>query len=185
MTFRIVRSGRIALLVVAVAGLPLLGCSSYKVYKLPDGRSVLAIRDLNEVYPTFAATFKAEADLAYSQKDDLVKATAKGEFEQKVTKLYQDLDAITYQVRTALATGYSTFVTSLGSAVTAEERKRAFDQWDGVQKQILELTVRLRGINEQIALAKNAVSNTEYDKLATLSENTRTLADQLGQYLKK
>ncbi len=154
---------------------------SFVVYELGDGRTVLALRDLNEVYPTFAATFKAEADLAYSQKGELQKATANGNYSQNVVKLYGDLDAITYQVRTTLATGYTGFVTSLGSSTTPEERRRAFDRWDAIQKEIIELTLRLRGINDQIAQAKSAVSNTEYDRLATMSAEARNSAKALAQ----
>ncbi len=172
------------LLIAAAYQLFVRSQPSFVVYELGDGRTVLALRDLDEVYPTFAATFKAEADLAYSQKDELQKATAGGNYDQNVVKLYSDLDAITYQVRTTLATGYTGFVTSLGSSITPEERRRAFDRWDAIQKQIIELTLRLRGINDQIAQAKSAVSNTEYDQLEALGEEARKQADALAQLVK-
>ena len=184
-TWIIIAAVLFVLLLVAVI-LFLVNCrTSFTVYKLGDGRTVLALRNLDEVYPTFAATFKAEADLALSQKDELQKTTAGGNYEQQVVKLYQDLDATTYQVRTTLATGYSSFVTSLGSAVTPEERRRAFDQWDAIQKRIIDLTLQLRGINDQIAQARSAVSNTEYDRLAALGGEARKQADALAQTVKR
>ena len=118
------------ILPLAIIGLFLTGCSSFKVYKLDSGVTVLALRNLEKVYPVYAQNLKAELELALSTKGNLTGLSAKAPFESKVQQLYDSLDQINADARNQLIAAYTKYIGALGSARSAEERIRYGDAFD-------------------------------------------------------
>src|SRR4051794_39059333 len=94
---------------LSIVGVP--GCSSFTVYHLSNGVDVVALRDMSNVYPVFASTFKAEVDEAVKTKEEALNITANGKFSNDVVKLYQELDNLNMDVRNQLVTAYTRYVT--------------------------------------------------------------------------
>jgi len=163
----------------SILAVALTGCSSFETRNC-NGVDVLVLRDMNEVYPTYAQEMKFELDLAVDTKAEIGKIAAKGKYEDKVIKLYQDLDQINYTVRTVLATSYSGFVSSLCSAKTAEERRQATDDWNQRVAGATKMAVELRKLNAQVPEVKRSSVSTEFDALIGYGNNVAEAAKQAG-----
>src|SRR5947209_1886994 len=64
--------------------------------------SVLVLRDIEKVFPTYARDFKIELDLARKRRSAVEEQTAKTAAETKVAQLYEQLDVVSNDLRTAL-----------------------------------------------------------------------------------
>jgi hypothetical protein len=151
----------------------------FRTYQLADGRSILALRHLDEVYPLYGKTFKAEMDLALDQRKQLIDTSAGGKYEQGVRQLYQNLDLINADVRTALVSAYSVLITRLSAGIDATQQEEAFRKWDEVLASVIKETARLREINLQLAAAKKLTSSGEWEQLTNLGETAKEGAEAI------
>jgi len=157
----------------------LFSCSSFKSYKLSDGRTVLVLRNIEDVYPIYAATYKAELDMALKLKEEVIDTNIGGKYEKDIKSLYENLDNANMHVRNTLITGYSTFIASLSDAVSESEREKAKARWDYIQKEILKLSFELRKFNKQTVSAKTRISSTEWEKLLSKGNKIITAAKSI------
>lgn len=146
-------------------------CSkSFEPIPLADGRTILVLRDIEDVYPVYGATFKAEFDLALKTKEEIIDTNLGGKYERDIKSLYENLDQINMDVRTSLVSGYSTLIASLSTAASEQERERAMARWDNIQQEVIKLSYGLRRINKQADSAKTRISNTEWEKLISIGK---------------
>ena len=139
----------------------------------------MALRNLEDVYPVYAPTFKSEIEFALKTKESIADLAANSKYEKQATKLYQDLDVVNADARQALVTAYSKYVTTLGSAKNADERAAAGAAFDSALVRILSLTDEVRKINAQIVAVKQNTGATEWQQLfgqtSQLSEQVKSL----------
>lgn len=173
----ITQSGRILIVLLLLLG-SITACSSFKVYKLPNGVGVLALRDLERVYPIFASTFKAELDLALKTKAEISEISLGGKYEKDVKQLYENLDNLNKDVRDHLVTAYSKYVTALSVATTPDERAKASEAFDKVQLQVSQFATEVRKLNAQAAAVQTKTSATEWDKLF---EQGKTIVEETNR----
>jgi hypothetical protein len=145
------------------------GCSdSFKQITLPDGRVILVLRNIEDAFPVYATSFKAELELALKTKKEMVDLAGESKYSSDVNNLYENLDRVNMDVRNLVITGYSTFVTSMSLSESESERDKIMNRWDNIQQQIIVLTSKLRILNKQVISAKMRASSTEWDKLISI-----------------
>jgi hypothetical protein len=183
MVFSNSRIGVVALTAIALLAAGWFSHSAlagdFQAVDLPDGRRLVLLRHLDEAYPVYAKTLKAELDLALEQKKKVFDATAGGKYEQGARQLYQDLDAVNADVRTTVVAAYSGFALTLSAAANASQVADAIKKWDDVLQLIIKESARIRGINQQLAAANTATSGAGWDKLTDLGGDARRGAEEL------
>jgi len=155
----------------------------FRTYPLPNGHTVVALRHLDQVYPLYAKSFKAQMDVALDQKATAVKTTAGGKYEDQVTKLYENLDAISADVRTTIVAAYTALILKLSTTTDPAQTDAAFKKWDDVLDAIIKETAHLREINLQLAAAGKLTSSNQWEQLAALGDTARRDADALKALL--
>jgi hypothetical protein len=153
----------------------------FKTYKLSGGREVILLRDMQKVFPVYAKSVKAELELAFKQKAKVLDATADGQYEDKVKKLYTDLDAINSDVRSALLSGYSALIAKVSITSDPSLVAAAFAKWDEILELVVREAFRLRAINRQLAAAETVTSGSEWNKLFELGDQAHQVAQELKQ----
>lgn len=156
------------------------GCTdSYKEVKLPDGRVILVLKNIEDAFPIYATSFKAELDLALKTKKEMVDITSGSKYGSDITNLYEGLDRLNMDIRNLVITGYSTFITSISLSQSEAERDKIMNRWDNIQQKIIQLTSELRDLNKQAVSAKTRTSSTEWDKLIQIGREITTHAKEL------
>ncbi len=167
------------LLIWMVVSIVSCATNSFKEYKLSDGRVVLGLRNIEDVYPVYAATYKSEFDLTLKLKEEILDTTIGGKHERDIKSMYETLDRLNMDTRNMLTSGYSTLLASLSVASSYDEREKAMERWDKIQQNIVVLTKELRKINQQSVAAQTKISSTEWDKLINQVDQLKQKSNDL------
>ncbi len=151
----------------------------FRTIDLPDGRSVIVLRRVEDAFPMFAGSAKAELDLALKQKKEVLNTTVGGKYEASVTKLYEDLDVISNDLRTSVVSAYIGLLTRISALSDATSVERAFAKWDQVLQLVISEAFKIREINRKIAEARTQTSGGQWDDITDLGSEALELAKNL------
>ena len=151
----------------------------FRTYDLGDGRKIILLRNLEQVYPVYGKTVKAELDLALAQKKATLDTTAGGKYETAAKQLYQSLDAINADVRTALVSSYSGLILKVSTSKDPSVLAEAFKKWDQTLELVIKQAFKIRAINGQLASAKKNISSGEWEQVFVLGHEAAETNEQL------
>lgn len=154
------------------------GCSSsFKVMRY-DHSSLIVLKNIEDAFPMYASTFTLAINLASADSAD-VKAKAKGaEVENRITKLYEDLDTTNADVRSFVIAQYSKYITAVSAAQGNQDAiKAAGEAFDRALLQVQELSRDVRTTAVKISAAK--AQNSGWDEAVAIGEEVRKKASGL------
>jgi hypothetical protein len=154
--------------------------SDFEVVNLRDGRSLIILKDFDQAYPVYAKTLKAEVDLALEQRKQMFDATAGGKYESDVKRLYENLDAINADARTAVVAAYTGLVLRVSANAEPSQVAEAFSKWDEVLQLVIREAARVRTINQRLAAVRVATSGSGWEGLLLLAEESRRGATEIA-----